>query len=84
MGRRADPQNRSFIFGEFAKSPDVVDVDAFTSRGYYAAVLPLGEPAAHGKQSRAGQLRQLLARKVDLERATPVYATPSWLNKRSS
>src|SRR5207253_177059 len=37
---------------------------------------PPGEQAAYGKQSRAGHLRQLLARKVDLKRATPVDATP--------
>lgn len=62
-------------FGEFAKSLDVVYGDAFTSCGQHAALLPLGEQAAHGKQSRAGHLCQLLARKVDLERAIPVYAT---------
>src|SRR5215472_1873360 len=70
------PQNRSFIFGEFAKTLDIVEVDASTSRGQYAALLPLGKQAAHGIQSRPGQLRQLLARKVDPERAVPVYGTP--------
>src|SRR2546429_990866 len=73
---RAAPQNRSFIVGEFAKSLDVVYIDAFASCGQHAALLPPGEQAAYGKQSRAGHLRQLLARKVDLKRATPVDATP--------
>src|ERR1700739_3701871 len=64
------------FFGELAQSLDVVHGDAFTSRGHYAALAPLGKQAAHGEQSRAGQLRQLLARNVDLERAISVYATP--------
>src|ERR1700756_1905923 len=72
-GRRVERhlENRSFLFGECAKSLDVVYVDAFTSCGQHAALLPLGEQTAHGKQSRAGHLRQLLARKVDPERAVP-------------
>src|SRR6266702_3637976 len=73
---RAAPQNRSFIVGEFAKSLDVVYIDAFASCGQHAALLPPGEQAAYGKQSRAGHLRQHLAGKVDLERSIPVYATP--------
>jgi hypothetical protein len=73
---RAAPQNRSFIVGEFAKSLNVVYIDAFASCGQHAALLPPGEQAAYGKQSRADHLRQLLARKVDLKRATPVDATP--------
>src|ERR1700745_3669561 len=77
-GRRVERhlENRSFLFGECAKSLDVVYVDALTSCGQHAALLPLGEQTAHGKQSRAGHLRQLLARKVDPERAVPVCATP--------
>ena len=43
-------------FGEFAKNLDVVYGDAFTSHGQHAVLLPLGEQAAHGKQSRAGHL----------------------------
>jgi hypothetical protein len=50
-------RNRLDIFGEFAKSLDVANGDALASRGQQAARPPLGEPAAHGKQSRAGQLR---------------------------
>ena len=53
---RTGGASESFICGDFAKSSDVVYGDAFTSRGEHAALLPLGEQAAHGKQSRAGHL----------------------------
>jgi len=56
---------------ELDKSLKVADAHGFPSRAHNASLVPLREQPAHGKQGCAGQLRQLLPRKPNLESTEP-------------